>query len=196
MSQHPRFGPSPDLSQNVSIVILDIDHINEVRSLQKTTFRRLCANWVSEAEADAFYAYLDSPAFSSDLFNCMKSKRVLGARLDRRLVAVASWDLSKDNPRTGRLRSIFVDTMFTHAGIGRALLNELERRAANIDMKTMSVRVLGRSVGFFEKLGYATTGQGVYNLTDEEGLAVVYLRRSLDPKAGYDGQPQPIDLRL
>ena len=196
MSQHPRFGPSPDFSQNVSIVKLDIDHINEIRSLQKATFRRLCANWVSEAEADAFYAYLDSPAFSTDLFNCMKSKRVLGARLDKRLVAVASWCPSKDNPRTGRLRSIFVDTMFVHSGIGRALLSELERRAANTDMKTMSVRVLNRSVGFFEKLGYATTGRGVYSLTDDEGLAVVYLRRPLEPKAGYDGQPQPAGLRL
>ena len=196
MSELPRFGPSPDFSQNVSIVVLDVDHISEIRSLHRATFRRLCAGWVSQAEADAFYAHIDSPEFSEGLFACMKSNRVLGARLEKRLVGAASWVISKDNQRTGRLRSIFVDTIFVRSGIGRALLNELERRAVDNGMKAMSVRVLDRSVGFFEQLGYGTTGRGVYSLTESEGLAVVYLRKPLDPKAGFDGQPQHGNLQL
>lgn len=179
MSEHPRFGTKLDLGAQVQFHALTVDDLREVRSLQQDGFAQLCAQHATEAEAEAFETVVISPRHTEELMRCVAKDRLLGARIDRRLVGAATWADSRENNTTLRLRSLFIDPMFSRCGIGRALLRYVEDKVQASGGQELAVRTFVHTAGFFEQAGYSTTSYGVLALTADEAMAVAFMRKPL-----------------
>ena len=78
------------------------------------------------------------------------------------------------------MSAVFVDPLFTSAGIGRRLVADVEARAHQSGFKRFATRVTANAVPFFERLGYDIASHGVSTITmPVAAIPVTFLRKSV-----------------
>lgn len=94
---------------------------------------------------------LDQSAFHIAAFN------------DERIIAVGRLHIEKDN--AARIRYMAVDRAFRNRGIGSQLLNELEKRAIELNVKKCWLYARESAVSFYIKNHYIVCGEAVSEIT-------------------------------
>ncbi len=96
------------------------------------------------------------------------------------VVGCVSLDLAGDGPGEGRLRQMAVDPRLQRRGVGRALVDALEReaRARGLARVTLHAREAARA--FYEAAGYAAFGAPF----TEVGLPHRHMAKALAPAGG------------
>ncbi|MGI9418537.1 MAG: GNAT family N-acetyltransferase [Geminicoccaceae bacterium] len=90
---------------------------------------------------------------------------------------VAGYAILMGDGQRALLDNIAVDPAFQGRGIGRALIDEVERHAAALghaDLTLYTNVVMTANIAWYEKLGFAETGQA-----EEHGFHRVYMSKTI-----------------
>jgi putative acetyltransferase len=171
----------PKVADLAVIRRLGIDDFSTVRHVHATSFRSLAGPLISESELEAFTRQVYLPGY----VDALMALETFVAEIEGKVVGTAAWSAGDDSGATARISSVFVDPVFTHCGIGRRLVREVEQRAAEAGYQRFSVRATANAVPFFQALGYEIASHGVSSLTAAEGaLQVTFMRKSAGPARG------------
>ncbi len=180
MSEHQSVPEEESLGRMVVVRAIGVDDFSDVRYLHATSFKTLAASSLSEQEVESFVTSVYSPGYVDEL----QDTNLLGAFSDGHLVGTAAWSAGDDSGETARLSSVFVNPMFSGHGIGRRLVREAERRAAEAGYARIAVQATANATGFFRELGYVIASYGVGASTRDAGvIPVTFMRRTLSDRA-------------
>ncbi len=115
------------------------------------------------------------------------------AHIDRDLVflsekegIVAGYAILSNNEQRALLDNIAVDPACQGGGVGRALIDEVERQVAALGYRSLDLYtnvVMTANIAWYRKLGFVETG-----LAREYGFHRVYMRKALASNIGGQGQ--------
>jgi GNAT superfamily N-acetyltransferase len=103
-----------------------------------------------DAERAAFAAYIGA----ADMAAIGAGADLRLAVVDGELAGCAGWVPYPDEPATSRLTTVFVAPAWFGHGVGTALVDEVERLAADAGYPRHVVRSSLNAVTFYERLGY------------------------------------------
>lgn len=128
--------------------------IREVSALPEDAAELAAA---AQAEGFRFVARLVREYATGENAFAAPGEALFEVRSDGRLVAIGGLNLDPYRPEgsVGRLRRLFVRPAFRGCGIGRALVQALEARAADTFDELRLFTDSERAARFYEQLGYA-----------------------------------------
>jgi GNAT superfamily N-acetyltransferase len=151
-----------------------IDDYSDVRYVHLAAFKAQTAGLLSDAEAKGFVDHVSSP----DYADVLQRIEMLAAIVNGQLVGTAAWSAGDDTGSSARISSVFVDPMFGGCGIGRRLVREIEKRAADAGYARFTIRATANAVPFFQGLGYEVASHGVGSISAADGtMPVTFLRK-------------------
>jgi len=146
--------------------------IGAVRALHLTSFTVLAGRLHSAAQISGHAALVGAPDYGADL----KQSRVRLALLDDGLlVATAGW--APVDAGTARIRKLFVRPDLTRRGLGRAMLDAVEREAIASGRRRLTLRANPNAVPLYLQAGYVRVSEGVMPTPTGADLPVVYMER-------------------
>ena len=154
--------------------------MSSIRHLHASSARRLTAGMLSEAEIAAFALHIYSDAYSARMAEVVHAGRLTAARLHGELLGTAGWTPANDAGSVARLLGVFVSPLHARRGIGRLVVEAAERQARQAGFTVFTIRAPVGAAGFFELAGYEVSSSGVWTLTRDVPLPVVFLRK-VDP---------------
>jgi predicted GNAT family N-acyltransferase len=102
-------------------------------------------------------------SFDSQELDKEKEDILMGAFEDDRILGCCL--MTKMDPKTLRLRQMAVPNNMQGKGVGRALMIFAENIARDLGFKKLSMHARSTAVGFYEKLGYHTSGDEFVEVT-------------------------------
>lgn len=160
-----------------------LEDLSSIRYLHGASFRALATPILGPDETEIAAKFIRSPAYADKLF----ADKLFAAFIEQQLVATAGWATPTSGSSGARLRSLYVSPLFGGLGIGRRLVKLVEGDARQAGYTSYSVRATANVVGFFERLDYRITSQGVRNLEGNLTLPVFFMRKT-DGNAGDKGE--------
>lgn len=157
----------------ISIKSVDVDHMSLVRYVHATALRMQSADEITENEIERFCDGVYEPPYTVQLM----AQDLIGAWIGGELAGTAGWILSED-ASAARIASVFVRPPFTRIGIGKRLMEEIESRARLAGLSTFSLRAIGNSAPFFEKLGYTVTSLELAHIATLGGIPVTSMHKA------------------
>lgn len=85
-----------------------------------------------------------------------KEAEMYGAWLGAKLIATVFLQNQKNG--TARIRAMAVESGYRNSGLGKTMMNFIEKRAAEKGFKKICLSARKTAQGFYEKLGYKTAG--------------------------------------
>jgi GNAT superfamily N-acetyltransferase len=154
---------------------VDIDDYSDVRYVHVAAFKASTAPLLSDSEAKAFIDHVNSPEYA----DVLQHMDMLVAVVNGQLVGTAAWSAGDDSGSSARISSVFVDPMFAGCGIGRRLVRDVEKRAADAGFGRFTIRATANAVPFFQGLGYEVASHGVGSISAADGtMPVTFLRKA------------------
>jgi GNAT superfamily N-acetyltransferase len=101
--------------------------------------------------------------FTPDELEKEKNEVLIGAFEDEKMLGCCM--LVKEAESTCRLRQMAVLNNLQGKGIGRALMNFAENIARDLGYKKLTMHARKTAIGFYEKLGYRTSGEEFLEVT-------------------------------
>lgn len=90
---------------------------------------------------------------------------------------------------------VFVDPAHQQQGLGRMIMNELERRAVMNGTKVLWLRALANAKKFYESLGYVSVAKGFVEVDNGRHLEYLQMVKSLSVAEGGDRAGQCVEGR-
>ncbi len=104
-----------------------------------------------------------------------EGEKLIGFNMDGKIAAVCGLSIDEDDPRRGRLNSLFVLRRFRHRGIGRKLVTYLLRHAAkHFEAVTLDVSGTPHEEG----VDTLCEGLGFKRIMNKPGYTHIYLFRN------------------
>jgi N-acetylglutamate synthase-like GNAT family acetyltransferase len=101
--------------------------------------------------------------FTPDELEKEKNEVLIGAFEDEKMLGCCM--LVKEAEAICRLRQMAVLNNLQGKGIGRALMNFAENIARDLGYKKLTMHARKTAIGFYEKLGYSTSGEEFLEVT-------------------------------
>ena len=156
-----------------SIRPIGVDDWASVRYVHASAYRILVSRDSGDLRADAFAAHVRSQDYADRLLQ----EHIHAAWFCGALVGTAGWVPADDGGVIARITSVFVSPLFMRASIGTRLVHNAEARARAAGFERFSTRATIGSIGFFEKLGYEVTAQGVQAAGEGHTMPVAFMRK-------------------
>ena len=102
-------------------------------------------------------------SFDKEELDKEKDDILMGAFEDDRLLGCCL--LTRVDPSTVRLRQMAVPNNMQGKGVGRALMIFAENIARDLGYKRLCMHARTTAIGFYQKLGYSTTGDEFIEVT-------------------------------
>ncbi len=164
--------------QRLDIRGAGLDHWAEIRHLHALSFRAVTSRAIEPKQSAAFIERIYEPDYTVSL----QTHDLLVAWLDQRPIGTAGWVPFDHRAKSARITSVYVSPFFNRLGIGSRLVAAAEARAAAAGFHAYAARAFQPTVGFFEAVGYSRSAQGVQSVGTENGIPVIFMRKSpLDP---------------
>lgn len=168
--------PHPLLSA-VDVGLASIDDMSALRHLHASSARRLAAGLLSETEIRALADHIYTEPYTARASDIVRAERMTAARIGYDLVGTAGWLPANDTGSTARLFGVFVSPLYACCGIGRLLVERVEKQAFRAGYNSFSVRCPLSASGFFERMGYDIASHGVWPMTRETAIPVAFHRK-------------------
>ncbi len=151
-----------------------VDDYSTIRHVQSTSIRSLGDKLLDDAEVAHAVQIVYSPAYIAELF----LKAVHVAVLNGDIVGTCAWGPSDDRGSAARFSSLFVAPLFQGMGIGRSLLEEVERDAAHNGYGRFMATVPVSVVPLFTAAKFVTASFGTSReVVPDTPLQVAFLRK-------------------
>lgn len=158
---------------SVELRCIGLDGLSELRSVHRQAFRAYLSSDLGEDQLDALIGYVNTPDYADQIL----MTESLGAWIDGRLCATASWMPGGVAGANAKLAGVCVDPLFGGLGLGRRLVKEIEARARRAGFAVMTARAPVTMAPFFERLGYAGTSKGVWATPCGVTIPVLHMRK-------------------
>ncbi len=169
-------GRAGSIADTAVIRRANVDDYSDVRYVHAAAFKAGTSPQLSDAESRSFISHVNSP----DYADVLQRMDLLVAVVNGQLVGTAAWSAGDDSGSSARISSVFVDPMFVGCGIGRRLVREIEKRAADAGFARFTIRATANAVAFFQGLGYEVASHGVGSISAAEGtMPVTFLRKAV-----------------
>lgn len=176
MTMHANIPGDGGLGSKAIIRRVTIDEMSAIRHIHHSAFRVYAGPFLTAEETAAYLGYIQSPRYTDELMRF----ELYGAVINDELVGTAAWRAGDDQGASARIAAIFVNPLFTHAGIGHRLVADVEARAFQSGFRRFAARVTINAVPFFERLGYEIASQGVSQVAMPASLLpVTFLRKEV-----------------
>jgi GNAT superfamily N-acetyltransferase len=153
---------------------LTVDDLSTARYIHTASFESAAKDYYSQADIDAFVAFVRSPRYSDLLLG----NRAVAAWLSSEMVGTAAWSPGEGMSPTARILAVFVRPLFTGEGIGRLLVNHVEAEARTAGYRALEVSTTLNAMGFFEELGFRVVRNGDWALPEGREIPVVFMRKA------------------
>lgn len=134
-----------------------VDDFSTIRHIHTSTVRALKDSLLSESEITEAARVIRSTGYLSELMQ----KTLHVALINGDIVGTGAWSPSNDRGVAARISAVFVAPLFQGQGVGRHLIGELERDAADNGYQRLTATVPVAVVAVFDALGYAVASHGV-----------------------------------
>lgn len=151
-----------------------LDYWAAIRNLHAFSFRSLTGPTIEQSQCEAFVARI----FEPDYTDALLTHDLQVAWYDGRPIGTAGWVPSDDRGTVARITSVYVSPLFTRLGIGRQLVTTAEARARAAGFRTYAARAFQPAAPFFEAVGYSRSSQGIQAIGTENGIPVVFMRKT------------------
>jgi GNAT superfamily N-acetyltransferase len=119
-----------------------------VRELHSTSFARLAASGYTAEQMQAVERLLRDPSYKQDL----RESNLTLALFAGDIVGSAGW--CQPAPGTARIRKVFVAPQHAGKGLGRLLMEHVERDIRASGIREIVIRATMNAVPFYERLDY------------------------------------------
>lgn len=137
----------------------EVSDISAMLDVQRAAMTELAAASYNPVQISALLRH------NADQFHdLVHDRRALVLTKDFRVVACAAWcpgvEVKAELPTRGtaEVRSVYVHPDFARRGIARLLLLQVERRAREADVKTLTLLATLNAVPFYHRHGYVRSG--------------------------------------
>lgn len=146
--------------------------VEAVRKLHIDAFNVLAARQHSPQQLQAHADLVNSDEYVHELL----TNNMAVALGDRHIIGTAGWRHHTDEPKSARIRKVYVSPDNAGTGLGRRLVQHAEEGATMQGYRNFFVRANINAVGFYERLGYREEGDGTMPAVGAD-LPVVFMRR-------------------
>lgn len=153
---------------------LMIDDLSTVRYIHTAAFCAAAQGHYSQREITSFTDYLRSPRYGELLLG----NPALVAWLGADMVGTAVWCPTPPPGLTARILAVYVRPLFTGEGIGRKLIERMERDAEAAGFRAIEVSATRNAIGFFEDIGYRHVRDGSWALPSGSEIGVGFMRKA------------------
>jgi GNAT superfamily N-acetyltransferase len=153
---------------------LTVDDLSAARYIQTASFVADAKQHYEPADIDAFVAFVRSPRYADLLLG----NHAIAAWIGGDMVGTAAWSAAQAPSPTARILGVFVRPLFTGEGIGRQLVEHIEREARGGGYQAFELAATRNSVGFFESLDYRVVRNGLSTLPAGYEMPVVMMRKA------------------
>lgn len=153
---------------------LTIDDLSTVRYIHTAAFSAAAQGHYSQREITSFTDYLRSPRYGELLLGNPAVVALMGADM----VGTAVWCPTPPPGLTARILAVYVRPLFTGEGIGRKLIERMERDAQAAGFRAIEVSATRNAISFFEDIGYRHVRDGSWGLPSGAEIGVGFLRKA------------------
>ena len=175
----------------VDVRPIGLDNLGELRRVHTLAYRAYLGSDLSEDQIEALVDYVRTPDYTELLL----STECLGAWIENRLCATASWMPGGTAGASAKIIGVCVDPLFGGLGLARNLVNEVEARARRAGFAVITARSPLTMVPFFERLGYGGSSRGVWATPCGVTIPVVHMRKGEAKSAVLAGRRLPATQR-
>lgn len=161
------------MSTTAELRPIGLDNLAELRHIHSLAYRTYLGNDLSDDQLEALVDFVHTPEY----IELLLTTECLGAWIEQRLCATASWTPGGIAGASAKLIGVCVDPMFGGLGLARRLVDEVELRARRAGFAVMSARSPISMAPFFEKLGYGGTSRGIWSTPCGVNIPVIHMRK-------------------
>ncbi len=129
--------------------------------------------------------YFDMYNWDGNILKVARDGHIVVAEMQGRIVGTGS--IIGDT-----ILRIFVDPAYQERGLGRMIVNELERQAAAKGAEIVRLRALTNAKKFYESLGYLSIAKGFVEVDNGRHLEYLEMVKSLGVAEGTDKADQRV----
>jgi GNAT superfamily N-acetyltransferase len=159
----------------VSIRTIQNEDVSIVRALHARSFAELARDYHSPAQIAAHVALILDDSYSHEL---LSNNLLVAQSSDGRILGTAGWCEVADATDTARIRKVFVAPEMARCGLGRRLVQEVERQACEARRSRFRVRANANAAAFYECLDYKSVGHGVMRAANGVDLPVIFMEKN------------------
>jgi GNAT superfamily N-acetyltransferase len=153
---------------------LSVDELSTARYIHAASFSADAQEHYSQADIDAFNAFVRSPRYGDLLLG----NNAVAAWIGQEMVGTAAWSPGESRSPTARIIAVAVRPLFTGEGIGRLLVDHVEAEAQAAGFPALEVSATLNAVGFFEGLGFRVVRSGGWALPLGHEIPVAFMRKA------------------
>jgi len=162
-------------SPSLRVGPIGIDCLADVRHMHSLAFRTYLGSELVEDDLDALVDFVQTPGYTDIILR----SECIGAWIDGRLCATASWQPVNGADAIAKLTGICVNPLFGNLGIARQLAIHIESRARRAGFSAIAVQSPLSMVHFFQRLGYSGSSRGIWALPCGVEIDVLDMRKSM-----------------
>jgi GNAT superfamily N-acetyltransferase len=153
---------------------LSVDDLSTARYIHAASFAASALEHYSQADVDAFNAFVRSPRYADLLLG----NNAVAAWIESEMVGTAAWSPGEGRSPTARIIVVAVRPLFTGEGIGRFLVDYVEAQAREAGYHALEASATLNSIGFFEGLGFRVVRNGGWALPLGHEIPVAFMRKA------------------
>jgi GNAT superfamily N-acetyltransferase len=148
------------------------EDVSAVLGLIHAAVEHGCRDYYDRAQRAAVFA-----SYAHSLFiDVLGPFETVAVEANGRLVAFAQVD-----PESDRLRALFVEAELQHRGLGRALLEEIERRAIGRGARRLHGAMSLNAIPFYLRAGFRPCGGAERLIAAGVSVPVLRMEKGLEP---------------
>jgi len=147
------------MTQEYDIRLATPSDLEAILSFQRAAIAEVSEAYYSRAAREA---WMRTPAVG--MLELIVASRYYVAESKRILVGGGGWQKSEKEPGTASVRGVFVHPLCKTRGLGKQIVQSVERAAAAAGYTRILVPSALNATGFYEKLGYHVIGPGGFDL--------------------------------
>jgi len=145
--------------------------IDQFRRVIEASILVLCADDYNPQQLAALLKQYPGPKLYRQW---LRSRVLIVAKNDTGVVGFAQFD-----PDTASIEAVHVDPEYTHCGIGRGMVNEIETIARQRGIHQITLDASINADKFYAKCGYTRTGPGSFRCNNGIELATIAYEKSI-----------------
>lgn len=164
---------------------LTVDDLSNVRYLHSLACRCLPELVVGETDVEDYCEVIATPEYGDRLL----AERHILAFCGHELVGSAGWGFGAVGEPVARLSSVFIHPFFTKLGIGRRLVEAVERDARNLGFECLTAPLPQHAGHFLRSIGFEPEAKDGVIAKAAPDLSLARRLVARDPEAKRDRKP-------
>jgi putative acetyltransferase len=159
--------------KRIKIRLFEAGDASRVQEMHIASFARLARGEYTADEIAAHEQMFRAPKYLNDL----STNNLVVAVLDDDIVGSAGW--CQHDHQTARIRKVFVSAALARSGIGRMMMERIEKTIQETGFRRIVLRASMNAVAFYERVGYQRVEESKMVLGTGVSVSVTMMDKEL-----------------